>query len=304
MVHRKTNQRAALKTNHRNWPLAAILCILILIIILSCILAYNIQNAVNNTVQETQDQIAVPSTNSLIPNKIDFQTMVDDWANSATDDRSVIIYDLDREELVGAYNSSESYNMDSLYKLFVVYEGYQKIQRGEWEPNDTLECLDLAIRESNSICAEKLWSKIGEEELDNIIKNNYGILNTEISSFLSNPEDIARIMKLFYILSKTMDESLGARMKDSFLNQPATTYNWRQGLPSGFNEANVYDKVGWDFNANTGTWETYHDAAIVEFPTINRHFIIVVMTSHVAFEEISKLGSLIEKKVLVSTKEL
>ena len=92
-----------------------------------------------------------------------------------------------------------------------------------------------------------------------------------------------------------MDGGLIAQIKDSFLNQPATTYNWRQGLPSGFSKANVYNKVGWAYNADGGYWNIYHDAAIVEFPESNRHFIVVVMTNQVPFEAIRTLGTKIEE---------
>jgi hypothetical protein len=83
-------------------------------------------------------------------------------------------------------------------------------------------------------------------------------------------------------------------MMDSFLNQPITTYNWRQGLPSGFSRARVYNKVGWDYNPNGGYWNIYHDAAIVEFPEENRHFIVVVMTNRVPFQKIKEFGMLLE----------
>ena len=76
--------------------------------------------------------------------------------------------------------------------------------------------------------------------------------------------------------------------------QPITTYNWRQGLPSGFSKANVYNKVGWDYNPDGGYWNIYHDAAIVEFPETNRHFIVVVMSNKVPFSKITNLGKQIE----------
>ena len=104
-----------------------------------------------------------------------------------------------------------------------------------------------------------------------------------------------KIMKMFYEHKDFNDEILVATMKDSFLNQPATTYNWRQGLPSGFKKANVYNKVGWDFNADKNYWNIYHDAAIVEFPDQDRHFIIVVMTNQVPFQRIAQLGQMIEE---------
>ena len=240
--------------------------------------------------------------------KIDFQPTVDAWVNSIGGNKSVLIYDLDRDETVGEYGLDESYNTASLYKLFVVYEGYRRVQSGEWQADAAagstgrtiLECLDLAIRESNSACAEVLWGMIGRGELEEIIANDYDIHNSQISMLISNAPDIMAMMKIFYEHREITDEGLLTRMKDSFLNQPITTYNWRQGLPSGFTRANVYNKVGWDFNPDGRYWNIYHDAAIVEFPEQDRHFIVVVMTNRVAFERIRELGRTIEDLVVNS----
>lgn len=246
-----------------------------------------------------------PETTEVKPEKIDFQTVVNEWVRSVSGNKSVMIYDLDRDELVGSYNSKENYGTASLYKLFVVYEGYRRLESGEWQADEpagstgytVLECLDLAIRESYSPCAETLWAEIGHDELDKIIKTDFGIANSDISVLTSNPEDIMKMMKLFYEHSDINDEVLVANMKDSFLNQPKTEYNWRQGLPSGFSDTvNVYNKVGWEFNENGNYWNIYHDAAIVEFPEKDRHFIVVAMTNKVPYQQIRKLGSMVEKE--------
>ena len=215
----------------------------------------------------------------------------------------MLIYDLERGEVVGSYNQTAEYNTASLYKLFVVYEGYRRLQSGEWQAGDAagvtgktiLECLDLAIRESHSPCAETLWGYIGHDTLDEIIADDFGIVDSDISSLTSTPEDIMKIMRIFYEHEEITDEALVAQMKDSFLNQPTTTYNWRQGLPSGFTEASVYNKVGWSWNGKS--WDIYHDAAIVEFPELDRRFIVVVMTNQVPYQKIRELGAAIESSL-------
>lgn len=240
----------------------------------------------------------------VLSDKVDFQPTVDKWVASTGGSKSVLIYDLERDELVGSYNTAESYNTASLYKLFVVYEGYRRVQNGEWDKSIvagstgyTIEkCLDLAIRESYSPCAETLWGMIGHDKLDQIIEEDFKITNSDISSLISNPEDIMKIMKLFYMHPDVTDENLIALMKDSFLNQPATEYNWRQGLPSGFTKANVYNKVGWDWNGKS--WNLYHDTAIVEYPEDGRHFIVVVMTSQVPYQKIRDFGNMFEATYL------
>lgn len=258
-------------------------------------------NAQQNSGNIEAEQDFVPGL--VLPMRVDFQTLVDDWAASVGGNRSVLIYDLERDEMVGSYNVDEDYSTASLYKLFVVYEGYRRVQSGEWGGDDVaggtgrtiLECLDLAIRESYSPCAETLWGYIGHEALDEIVASDFGITNSDISHLVSNPRDIMKMMQIFYEHTEITDEKLIAQMRDSFLNQPATTYNWRQGLPSGFSRANIYNKVGWDYNPDGGHWNIYHDVAIVEFSEYNRHYIVVVMTNYVPFQEIRELGEDIEK---------
>ena len=256
--------------------------------------------------------------------KVDFQEIIDEWVRRTSGNKSVLIFDLEREEIAGEYNADEKYNTASLYKLFVAYEGYERVARGEWGGEEkvgttgktVLECLDLAIRGSHSPCAEALWAKIGHVTLDGIVRDEYKITNSEISSLVSNARDIAKMMEIFYRHEEITDEGLVAQIKDSFLNQPTTTYNWRQGLPSGFARAAVYNKVGWDYNAEKKYWNIYHDAAIVEFPkktqegTSNeasmagRHFIVVVMTNRVSFQQIRQLGASIEEAFYAATESV
>lgn len=307
MVHRTFRESPSVKSDRVLiifiFILTAVIVFLVLTIFLVSINRGNESEELppDETIEEIDEPEPEPEP-AIEVKRIDFQGLVDNWANSVGGNRSVLVYDLEMNEIVGSFNSTESYNTASLYKLFVVYEGYRRLQSGEWSNdapagstgNTILECLDLSIRESNSACAETLWSMIGRENLDNIIKNDFKINNSDISHLLSNPEDILKILRLFYKHNGITNEKLISRMKDSFIVQPKTIYNWRQGLPSGFSKANVYNKVGWDYNSDGGYWNIYHDAAIIEFPEENRHFIIVVMTNRVPYQKIRDFGTQFE----------
>ena len=310
MVPRKTAKRKAVKKKPKNiWKLIIYIIFLgimiagITLAVLLLVFKPYQEPSIDEIISAEKPVVNEPEPEVVLPDKVDFQSIIDDWVKGTGGNKSVIVYDIERDEMAGEYNPDESYNTASLYKLFVVLEGYHRVQAGEWRADEMagatgktiLQCLDLAIRESYSLCAETLWSKIGRAELDDIIVNNYHIVNSDISSLISNPRDILAIMKLFYAHDAITDATLLAQMKDSFLNQPTTTYNWRQGLPSGFTRANVYNKVGWDFNPNGNYWNIYHDAAIVEFPESNRHFIVVVMSNRLPFQQIRQLGTNIEK---------
>lgn len=317
MVHWSAHKRTAVRGGASSW--AVFLVILgILVATLAVVVWYvatgvergdlGVGESEGSAYQHSENEegfrVVESESEAEKPAKVDLQPTVDAWVATVGGNKSVLIYDLERDEMVASYNAEEEYDTASLYKLFVVYEGYRRVQTGEWRLDmvagdsgrDAGTCLDLAIRESNSPCAEALWQMIGYEELDEIIYNDFEITGSDISHLVSNPSDIMKIMKLFYEHPDIEDEALVATMKDSFLNQPVTEYDWRQGLPSGFGKANVYNKVGWDWNGQS--WNVYHDAAIVEFPELDRHFIVVVMTNQVPYQAIRELGREIESALL------
>lgn len=316
MVYRSFTTGSSVKLSHRiSRLLFLIFCGSAILVTCLLFVLSGLRNKLGQPASQTDISNLSPTDNSsLVPNDsneaeitlpdaVDFSIPIESFLNSTNGRKSVIVYDLDRQEMAFEFNASGVYNTASLYKLFVVYEGYRRLERGDWNPEDNagstghtiIQCLDLAIRESNSRCAETIWNMIGHKELDDIIKNDFKIDHSMISQLASSPEDILAIMKLFYYHPDFSSPELVARMLDSFLIQPKTEYDWRQGLPSGFSRAKVYNKVGWDYNPSGRYWNIYHDAAIIEFPEKNRHFIVVVMTSQVPFQKIAELGSNIEK---------
>lgn len=313
MVYRKINQRKTIVHEGSESRIVLVALIVIFVVTGLFIVYYLVAGMIddtdniieNNIITNEESAYVPPEKTEVEPKKIDFQTIVDNWVKNIDGDKGVLIYDLDRDEMVAEYNSNRSFATASLYKLFVVYEGYRKIKQGEWGEGDAagdtgrtiLECLDLAVRESNSDCAETLWQMIGHNKLEKIVANDFGVTNTSVEDLVSTPNDIAKMMKRFYDHTDINDEKLIAKMKDSFLNQPITEYNWRQGLPNGFSDAvNVYNKVGWAYNDEEKVWDIYNDAAIIEFPEKDRHFIVVVMTNKVPYQQIRKLGIMIEEE--------
>ena len=293
----------------RNIIIAAIVVSIAVAAAIGAFFAFNHDTPVEMTAsepaseEETDQKPEEPTTPPV--KEIDFQPVVDAWVKTVAGNKSVLIYDLNLNKTVALYNIDESYNTASLYKLFVVYEGYKRVESKVWDGNaaagsagkTVLECLDLAIRESHSICAEALWGMIGRDNLTNIMESEWNITHSEISRLISNANDITLILKRFYEHPDFSDPTLLNRMWDSFLNQPVTTYDWRQGLPKGFNKASVYNKVGWDYNPDSRVWNIYHDAAIVKFPLEDgktRDFIVVVMTNRIDFSNIKRLGAEIE----------
>lgn len=311
MVYRQINKGKTVR-RRMGKTIFSILFLITVLIISGGALGYYIGESKNSQLQNDEvvnetsksAEEGASSENEILD--IDFQPVVDDWAKNVGGNKSVIIYDLDKDKISASINAEFTYDTASLYKLFVVYEGYRRVDDGEWQADEyipsakhfVIECLDLAIRESNSACAEAIWSKIGHETLDQIVADEYDANDTDLSKLTSTPEDILKIMKMYYYHSEIEDKKLVERLMDSFLNQPITEYDWRQGLPSGFTKAKVYNKVGWEYNPDKKYWNIYHDAAIVEFPEQNRHFIVIVMSNYVPFSKITALGVKIEDAFL------
>ena len=305
MVSRKVNERKAVKKQQ-----AFLRCILVFVFMaMSFVFVFL---ALRTMLPKQQGQsFEEPETEELPEPEpeepvikitpVNFQPVVDGWVESVGGEKGIVIYDLDLDEVVGQYNADAKFETASLYKLFVVYEGYRRVQNGlldpdeiiSWTGHTTRECLDLAIRESYSPCAETLWAIIGHDELNKIVQNDFNIPDVIVSNLEATPTEIMQIMKLFYDHPEITDEELLITMKDSFLNQPITSYDWRQGLPSGFSEkVNVYNKVGWNYNGEY--WAVYDDAAILDFTNENRHFIVVAMTSGIRYQQIRDFGTQIE----------
>jgi|GEM_PF-787928 len=333
-VQNPQNQQKPKKEPTFNYKkIAKIVGIVVLIVI--C-LSLGLVLLVNAITRHSSEEVAdTPSSTTeplnperTVPTKINFQLTVDNWVNTQTDpgNSGIIIYDLDNNEVVARHNEEKVFPMESVYKMFVAYEGYHRMSQEEgW--GDALYnnlgkdytgqtfsralCLDRMIRYSYSPCAEAMWNEFGHNNLQNIFLDR-GFEMTNISGITSTPYDIMKLYQLYYEHKEFSDESWET-IRDSMLNQDSNHYgdlcggscNWRRGLPSGFVLAKVYNKVGWRWGENG--WYSFIDAAFVEFPEAKnkssgetvpeRHYIVVVMTKYTDHTEIADLGREIEKKV-------
>lgn len=306
MVHRST------KSSSLKWFLLGIIIIATIVFVVCKIILKD-----NQTNYQSASENAEITEENAPPSLINLQPTIDAWIATLDSKAGVMIYDLDNQQIVAEHNSEQIFSTASIYKLFVVYAGYLEIANGNLNPNDILfssytvsSCLDLAIRESNSSCAESLQAKIGRTKIDQYV-NEWGMTDTRVSGLQSTPNDVFKIMQKFYE-HKELSNETWAIIADSFLNQPPTSNglcdgpcNWRQGLPSGFSIAKIYNKVGWEHSASSLTlWNVYNDAAIIEFPEQEnspaRHYIIVAMVTNTESSKLSELGQSIEQAILDS----
>lgn len=219
-------------------------------------------------------------------NNTKIKNAVNNWSNSTRGTYSVYVTDGDGK-IIAQVNGKQSYFTASIYKLYVAYIGYQKIDDGTYDADESYlygwtrgECLKEMIRQSHSPCAEKMWNELGKENLTNKLEQ-YGLQDTDMTGLVTSSRDAAKILaninKGRYLSEKSQIALLNSMKKQIY----------RDALPAGFDESTVYDKVG--FN---GTAE-YHDVAIVKLAD-GRKIIVSVLTSGVGSKNIAELGNVLQ----------
>lgn len=236
-----------------------------------------------------------------IPAAVALQPIIDSWADSADGRVSVLIYDLDRDELAASYNPDNVFSTNGATELILAYDGYRQIDNGiESATSDVIDdlsygdCLETMARSDSSACAETILSDtLRSERITNFI-TNLGMTQTKDFAANSSANDLALLLRHIWQHS---DLSLNswAKLQDSLLNSNA---DWRQGLPSGFSTARVYSKAGGDTNGLDG-WLSYTDLALVDFVKQDRHFAVVALGENISDPSIfSRLATLIEGKII------
>lgn len=223
---------------------------------------------------------------------INFQPTVNAWARSTNGSSSIVIYDLNNKRVAASYRPNETYFTASIYKLYVAYIGYQKVADGTYSLRDPYvsgftrgKCLDKMIRSSYSPCAEKMWVELGKEEITNVLKT-YGLKNTSMTGLTTSAADVNLVLRRLFD-NKELSNTYANLFFDSLKDQPS---KYRTGLPSGFSNAVIYNKVGWNENLE------WHDAAIVRFRS-GRSYAISVLTRSVGRSNVVTLAEQINKKV-------
>lgn len=276
-------------------------------------------NNSNSGQNPDQPSDPTPGTDGIVEAKfINLQPTLDKWLDTLSGDEKtgVMIYDLNNSRTAASYHEHEIFNVASIYKLLFAYDGYRQIAMGINTGNEVITttsdkgeltlsaCLDLIIRESYNGCADVLAAdKTRVSRVNGLIKN-FEMTNTSNIGLQSTAADLTKLLRVYWRHSE-LSNQLWQRLSDSMLNQPPTAtadhplYDWRQGLPAGFSDnVKVYNKVGWERNAETERWNIYADAAIVDFTAFQHYYTVVVLTQNLSnHTKITQLGRMIEETV-------
>lgn len=241
----------------------------------------SVENKINSTTQTQTIEEAKPTFNNAKIKKA-----LKTWVASHGGTYSVTITD-GSGKAIAQTNENQSYFAASIYKLYVAYIGYQKVDDGTYSSAEPYlygwmrgECLREMIRQSHSPCAEKMWNELGKENLTNKLKE-YGLKDTSMTGLATSSRDVAIILAN---INNGVD--LSKKSQTAFLESMKKQI-YRDALPVGFNESVVYDKVG--FNEQL----EYHDVAIIKLAD-GRKLIVSVLTTGVGSRNIAGLGSALQ----------
>lgn len=281
------------KKKSRRWPklMTAILVIVLLAIGYNKFFNKVTEPEPKDSTQSNSQEETVQQT-GWHPGVNSYQQIIENWATSHRGTYSIVITNANDGTELATFKGDSDYFTASIYKLYVAYVGYQKIDDGTYNPDESysgslsrIECLDEMIRSSYSPCAEKWWAELGKEELTEKMEG-YGLKHTNLVSLTTSAEDAALILERIW-QGKDLSKESREKFLDSMKDQEAL---YRRGLPSGFDGPTVYNKVGWN---ETIEW---HDTAIVDFGE-GRVLAISVFTKNAGMANVADLAKTIQSNL-------
>lgn len=223
------------------------------------------------TVNHTEKPQETPQKPEKVVESVDVQPIIDNFVASSSIDYGIEVYDVSAGKVIGAHQPDKQFFPASTYKLYIAFLSLQRMQTGEFTdtPNfvgerSRMGCIYYTIEVSDSPCGEALMRDVTQDAMGKELKA-LGQTNSPFPGFLTTAHD-ANV-----ILHHIVEGKLLNKENTDYLLKAMNTQIYNKGLTAGFDQAKVYDKIGFNLDIN------YHDVAIVEFPT-GRKFLVSVYT--------------------------
>lgn len=208
------------------------------------------------------------------------QTMLQNFASQYPGQISLVAVDMDNGA-TGSANANTQMVSASLYKVFVAYGIYQKIDDGSLTIQNNVPevgesvgaCLEKMIEVSDNDCGKALGDIVGWQMLDDKLKT-LGLTATELNNYddygnvngdkITTAADVATFMQQLYagtLLGQTSTAAFITLLKNDQVNDR---------LPSGLPAGTVIAHKTGDLD------DVVHDAGFVYAP--NGTYLIVMMT--------------------------
>ena len=234
------------------------------------------------TLHTVADYEAPASTNVVVKSTQQLQAIMGTMSDMYGTNVGVVVTDLSNSASAGT-NTDAQFVSASIYKLFVAYDTYKKIDAGTVHYTDTLtaygtsrtveQCLGDMLTVSDNTCGIALGKLCGWAQLDTTLAaegytrtvlNNYNAAGVIIKDKLTSAHDVAALLGKLYdgtLLSKNASTKFLQLLKGDDID-----YMLPSGLPAG---TVVAHKVGF-----LGQYQ--HDAGII-YGT-KKNMLVVMLT--------------------------
>ena len=208
------------------------------------------------------------------------------WNKKYGNVAGVVITSSETGQVLVSSNADKQFFTASIYKLYVAYLTMQDIDSGKLVATTKIlngqtiqECVYKMIQSSDSPCAEKMLAVLTKSAVNSRLKV-LGLTATNLASFQTSAADAALVTQL--IGNGTGLQPASAKL----LQQAMAEQKYRDGLPNGFKNSTVADKVGF--------YETgYHDTANVT-PQGGKTFTVTVLSEKMGSRPIAELARSLE----------
>jgi len=211
------------------------------------------------------------------------QALINYWAQSDGGQWGITMRDFSGT-IAASYNGNRQFTSASVYKIYVAYVVYTKVDNGEFgmetptsNGNSVSGCLELMIVRSDNSCGAALGNKIGWGASNSIVHaKGFGSTSINQGNQLTTANDAAN-----YLTALQNGGLVSVDNRQALLSKLGRQI-WRYGIPAGSPGMHVANKLGTVGNYN-------HDIAIVYHP--KGAYVLSVFTygsSHARIRELAR----------------
>ena len=260
------------------------------------------------------EQIAKPEQTEQITKqfkKFNLQPTLDRWLSTQVSKKnsSILIYDLNNQEIIARNNDFSQNNSLGLENLFLAYQIYTKIDQNAIKKDKLLtvgaeqisvdNCLSKILQENHSGCAVALVSEIGENNLKQFLKDQ-SYTNTNFTSHLTNTADLLSLSKRLNT-HPDFSEQLWQEFKTKLTPQD----NSKNPLLTGFSKLTVYGLFGTQTNDATNanlSYPLFNNLYFLETkqedPKDRQTFVLIFLASDIDAASLIELAKNLETAIL------
>jgi beta-lactamase class A len=248
--------------------------------------------------------VTAPELNQILPNQKEplevvaainsqaLQKVIDTWSATVKGSGSVVVLDGNTGQRLAGTQQDKEYFTASIYKLYVAYFALQDIDAGIHSFDDQFlngqtraQCIDNMIRNSDSPCGEKMMNETPLAVLQQRV-NDLGLSGTSLVKFTTTATDTAHVTQMV-----ATGQGL-SRASTELLHTAMHLQKYRQGLQTGFEGLDVYDKIGF---YQVG----WHDSAFVRLPS-GKLVVVTVLTQDVSSMQVNALAKKLQPLLMGS----